>query len=69
MIHSQGPILFDTLNFLPSAGKATQKDKDIYQRLLTYRTSITDDSKLYKDLRHSAADITGILLDVFVILF
>ncbi|CAF0808838.1 unnamed protein product [Rotaria sp. Silwood1] len=54
-----GPILFDTLNFSPSAGKATEKDKQIYEQLLTYRTYIVDDSKLYKDLRQKAAATTG----------
>ncbi|CAF3998924.1 unnamed protein product [Rotaria sp. Silwood2] len=58
-IENERPILFDTLNFSPSAGKATEKDKQIYKQLLTYRTSIIDDSKLHKDLRQKAAAAEG----------
>ncbi|CAF3132483.1 unnamed protein product [Rotaria socialis] len=54
-----GSILFGTLNFSSNAGKATKKDKQIYEQLLTCQTSRVDDFKLYKDLRQSTADITG----------
>ncbi|CAF0919951.1 unnamed protein product [Adineta ricciae] len=54
-----GPILFDTLNFSPSAGKTTPKDKQVYEQLFTRRTIRTDDSDLYKTLRKCAGDTTG----------
>ncbi|CAF3472760.1 unnamed protein product [Rotaria socialis] len=59
LLFIQGSILFGTLNFSSNAGKATKKDKQIYEQLLTCRTSRVDDFKLYKDLRQSTADITG----------
>lgn len=55
----QGPILFDTVNFSPSAGKTTEKDLQIYAQLQKFRQSSADDSKLYDDLRKSACDVEG----------
>ncbi|CAF0861230.1 unnamed protein product [Rotaria sordida] len=54
-----GPILFDTFNFSPSAGRTTEKDKQIYEQLLTYRTLPVDDSTLFKDLKQCASTTTG----------
>ncbi|CAF4249708.1 unnamed protein product, partial [Rotaria sordida] len=53
------PILFDTFNFSPSAGRTTEKDKQIYEQLLTYRTLPVDDSTLFKDLKQCASTTTG----------
>lgn len=55
----KGPILFDTVNFSPEAGKTTEKDQQIYAQLQTFRESGADDSKLFSDLRDSSSDITG----------
>jgi inorganic pyrophosphatase/exopolyphosphatase len=55
----EGPILFDTLNLSPTAGKTTEKDLLIYEQLRILRVSPIDDKKLYAALRRSAADTTG----------
>jgi len=54
-----GPILFDTLNFSSTAGKTTEKDRLIYKALREFRSANIDDQQLYRNLRRSAADITG----------
>ncbi len=55
-----GPIVFDTVDFSPSAGKTMDKDREIYARLQTFLPSPIDHSKLFSDLRESASDTTGI---------
>jgi inorganic pyrophosphatase/exopolyphosphatase len=55
----QGPILFDTVNFSLNAGKTTEKDRQIFAQLQTFRHSSIDNSKLYSDLRGSSCDATG----------
>ncbi len=47
------------MNFSPTAGKATEKDRTVYEKLKTFRCSATDDSELYTNLKDSAADVTG----------
>ncbi|CAF1013226.1 unnamed protein product [Rotaria sordida] len=55
-----GPILFDTINFSPSAGKTTEKDWQIYAKLQNFRSHSADDSELYRNLRQSSCDVTGL---------
>ena len=54
-----GPIVFDTVDFSPSAGKTTDKDREIYARLQKSLSTPIDHSKLFSDLRDGASDITG----------
>ncbi|CAF1037678.1 unnamed protein product [Rotaria sp. Silwood1] len=55
-----GPILFDTINFSPSAGKTTEKDRQIYAKLQSFRSPSTDSLELYTNLRQSSCDVTGL---------
>jgi hypothetical protein len=59
LIFYQGPILFDTVNLSPNAGKTTEKDRQIYTQLQTFRHSSIDDLKLYSDLKENSCDATG----------
>jgi len=43
----------------PNAGKTTEKDRQIYIQLQTFRHSSIDDLKLYSDLKENSCDATG----------
>ncbi|CAM4763624.1 unnamed protein product [Rotaria magnacalcarata] len=55
-----GPIVFDTVNFSSSAGKTTEKDRQIYAQLQTYRPQSDNDLELYDNIMKSSADVTGL---------
>jgi inorganic pyrophosphatase/exopolyphosphatase len=62
-----GPIVFDTVDFSSTAGKTTDKDRQIYVQLQTFLQSPIDHSKLYSDLREHASDITGMKIVFFLL--
>lgn len=56
---SSGPIVFDTVNFSPSVGKTTEKDREIFTRLQKCLQTPIDSKKLFSDLKESSCDATG----------
>ena len=56
---SSGPIVFDTVNFSPSVGKTTEKDRQIFTQLLNCLRTPIDSKKFYANLKESSSDATG----------